>query len=92
MLDYGLAKAADSIFKHVITPAVTHSSTFFAVEDSCKTSGEVAEATLNLEQSLDHKVSYLYGTMRHLPIIHLMRSVLLGIFCPGPCLLIVLPS
>ena len=77
MLDYGLAKAADSIFKHVITPLVTHSSTFVAVEDSCKTSGEIVEAALKLEQSSAHKVSYFYGTMKHLPIIHLMRSVLL---------------
>ncbi|EFH55681.1 ATZW10 [Arabidopsis lyrata subsp. lyrata] len=56
MLDYGLAKAADSIFKHVITPAVTHASTFTAVEDLSKSSGEVTEATLRLEQSSDHKV------------------------------------
>jgi centromere/kinetochore protein ZW10 len=56
ILDYGLAKAADSIFKHVITPAVTHASTFAAVEDLCKSAGEVTEATLRLEQSSDHKV------------------------------------
>ncbi|KAG5396545.1 hypothetical protein IGI04_018359 [Brassica rapa subsp. trilocularis] len=61
MLDYGLAKAADSIFKHVITPAVTHSSTFVAVEDSCKTSGEITEATLKLEQSSDHKTEDVDG-------------------------------
>lgn len=57
MLDYGLAKAADSIFKHVITPAVTHATTFTAVEDSSKTSGEITEATLRLEQSSDQKVA-----------------------------------
>ncbi|WZY92590.1 hypothetical protein YC2023_064919 [Brassica napus] len=61
MLDYGLAKAADSIFKHVITPLVTHSSTFVAVEDSCKTSGEIVEATLKLEQSSDHKTEDVDG-------------------------------
>lgn len=57
MLDYGLAKVADSIFKHVITPAVTHASTFVAVEDSSKTSGEITEAILKLDQSSDHKVA-----------------------------------
>lgn len=56
ILDYGLAKAADSIFRHVITPAVTQASTFNAVEDSSKTSGEVSEVTLRLKQSSDHKV------------------------------------
>ncbi|KAG2327775.1 hypothetical protein Bca52824_010503 [Brassica carinata] len=61
MLDYGLAKAADSIFKHVITPAVTHASTFVAVEDSCKTLGEITEATLKLEQSSDHKTEDMDG-------------------------------
>lgn len=52
MLDYGLAKAADSIFKHVITPAVTHASTFVAVEDS-----SITEATLKLDLSSHHKVA-----------------------------------
>nr|VDC70498.1 unnamed protein product [Brassica rapa] len=61
MLDYGLAKAADSIFKHVITPLVTHSSTFVAVEDSCKTSGEIVEAALKLEQSSAHKTEDVDG-------------------------------
>ncbi|CAH8389299.1 unnamed protein product [Eruca vesicaria subsp. sativa] len=61
MLDYGLAKAADSIFKHVITPAVTHASTFVAVEDSCKTSREITEATLKLDHSSDHKMEDVDG-------------------------------
>ena len=60
MLDYGLAKAADLIFKHVITPAVTHASTFNAVEDSCKSSGDITDQTLKIEQSSDHKVSILW--------------------------------
>lgn len=64
MLDYGLAKAADSIFKHVITPAVTHASTFTAVEDSSKSSGEITEATLKLEQSSGHKVAIFLVQMR----------------------------
>lgn len=64
ILDYGLAKAADSIFKHVITPAVTHASTFIAVEDSSKTSGEITEAMLRLEQSSDHKVAISLVWMR----------------------------
>ncbi|XP_048612103.1 centromere/kinetochore protein zw10 homolog [Brassica napus] len=75
MLDYGLAKAADSIFKHVITPAVTHSSTFFAVEDSCKTSGEVAEATLNLEQSLDHKTEDVDGDAIYSGVLTVVKFV-----------------
>lgn len=83
MLDYGLAKAADSIFKHVITPAVTHASTFNAVEDSCKTSGDITEATLQLDQSSDHKVAISMVEMgsAHYP------SHEFYIFFVGPCLL-----
>lgn len=67
MSDYGLAKAADAIFKHVITPAVTHPTTFMAVEDSSKTSGEITEAILKLEKSSDHKVAVQmrYGGVRY---------------------------
>lgn len=96
MLDYGLAKAADSIFKHVITPAVTHASTFTAVEDLSKSSGEVTEATLRLEQSSDHKVDVSLVRMRSRGAsIHLMNSLfsladrlyVSCLFCIGLCLL-----
>ncbi|KAG7573421.1 RZZ complex subunit Zw10 [Arabidopsis suecica] len=75
MLDYGLAKAADSIFKHVITPAVTHASTFTAVEDSSKTSGDITEATLRLEQSSDHKVEYVDGDAIYSGILKVVKFI-----------------
>ncbi|KAJ4891498.1 Centromere/kinetochore protein zw10-like protein [Raphanus sativus] len=75
MLDYGLAKAADSIFKHVITPAVTHSSTFVAVEDSSKTSGEITEATLKLEQSSDHKIENVDGDAIYSGVLTVVKFV-----------------
>ncbi|KAJ4907219.1 Centromere/kinetochore protein zw10-like protein [Raphanus sativus] len=75
MLDYGLAKAADAIFKHVITPAVTHASTFNAVEDSCKTSGDVTEATLKLEQSSDHKTEDVDGDAIYSGILKVVKFI-----------------
>ncbi|KAH0932588.1 hypothetical protein HID58_009705 [Brassica napus] len=75
MLDYGLAKAADSIFKHVITPAVTHASTFNAVEDSCKTSGDITEATLQLDQSSDHKTEDVDGEAIYSGILKVVKFI-----------------
>ncbi|ESQ51881.1 hypothetical protein EUTSA_v10016293mg [Eutrema salsugineum] len=75
MLDYGLAKAADSIFKHVITPAVTHASTFVAVEDSSKTSGEITEAILKLDQSSDHKVEDVDGGAIYTGIVKIVKFI-----------------
>ncbi|CAN7006752.1 unnamed protein product [Brassica rapa subsp. trilocularis] len=75
MLDYGLAKAADSIFKHVITPAVTHASTFNAVEDSCKTSGDITEATLQLDQSSDHKTEDVDGDAIYSGILKVVKFI-----------------
>ncbi|CAH2059704.1 unnamed protein product [Thlaspi arvense] len=75
MLDYGLAKAADSIFKHVITPAVTHASTFLAVEDSSKTSGEITEAILKLEQSSDHKLEDVDGDAIYSGILKVVKFI-----------------
>uniref|UniRef100_A0A1J3IDB2 Centromere/kinetochore protein zw10-like protein n=1 Tax=Noccaea caerulescens TaxID=107243 RepID=A0A1J3IDB2_NOCCA len=75
MLDYGLAKAADSIFKHVITPAVTHASTFAAVEDSSKTSGEITEATLKLDQSSDHKIEDVDGEAIYSGILKVVKFI-----------------
>ncbi|KAL1221809.1 CentromerePkinetochore -like protein zw10 [Cardamine amara subsp. amara] len=75
MLDYGLAKAADSIFKHVITPAVTHASTFIAVEDSSKTSGEITEAKLRLEQSSDHKIEDVDGDAIYSGILKVVKFI-----------------
>uniref|UniRef100_A0A1J3F7N8 Centromere/kinetochore protein zw10-like protein n=1 Tax=Noccaea caerulescens TaxID=107243 RepID=A0A1J3F7N8_NOCCA len=75
MLDYGLAKAADSIFKHVITPAVTHASTFAAVEDSSKTSGEIIEAILKLDQSSDHKIEDVDGEAIYSGILKVVKFI-----------------
>jgi centromere/kinetochore protein ZW10 len=75
ILDYGLAKAADSIFKHVITPAVTHASTFAAVEDLCKSAGEVTEATLRLEQSSDHKFEDVDGDAMYSGILKVVKFI-----------------
>ncbi|CAN8315801.1 unnamed protein product [Cochlearia groenlandica] len=75
MLDYGLAKAADSIFKHVITPAVTHASTFFAVEDSSKASGEITEATLKIDQSSDHKTEDVDGDAIYSGILKVVKFI-----------------
>ncbi|CAA7049471.1 unnamed protein product [Microthlaspi erraticum] len=75
MLDYGLAKAADSIFKHVITPAVTHASSFAAVEDSSKTSGEITEAILKLDQSSDHKIEDVDGEAIYSGILKVVKFI-----------------
>ncbi|VVB07353.1 unnamed protein product [Arabis nemorensis] len=75
MLDYGLAKAADSIFKHVITPAVTHPSTFIAVEDSSETSGEITEAILKLEKSSDHKTEDVNGDAIYSGILKVVKFI-----------------
>ncbi|KFK31100.1 hypothetical protein AALP_AA6G068100 [Arabis alpina] len=75
MLDYGLAKAADSIFKHVITPAVTHPSSFIAVEDSSKTSGEITEAILKLEKSSDHQIEDVNGDAIYSGILNVVKFI-----------------
>ncbi|KAH0854718.1 hypothetical protein HID58_057752, partial [Brassica napus] len=75
MLDYGLAKAADLIFKHVITPAVTHASTFNAVEYSCKTSGDITEQTLKIEQSSDHKTEDVDGEAIYSGILKVVKFI-----------------
>ncbi|XP_023640732.1 centromere/kinetochore protein zw10 homolog isoform X2 [Capsella rubella] len=75
MLDYGLAKAADLIFKHVITPAVTHASTFAAVEDLSKTSGEITEAILRLEQSSGHKIEDVDGDAIYSGILKVVKFI-----------------
>ncbi|KAH0889402.1 hypothetical protein HID58_051831 [Brassica napus] len=71
MLDYGLAKAADLIFKHVITPAVTHASTFNAVEYSW----DITEQTLKIEQSSDHKTEDVDGEAIYSGILKVVKFI-----------------
>lgn len=48
ILDYGLAKVADLMNRHVITPAVGSISHSFSVEEQRLDSGDVTEAVLRI--------------------------------------------
>ncbi|XP_010556969.1 PREDICTED: centromere/kinetochore protein zw10 homolog [Tarenaya hassleriana] len=75
ILDYGLAKVADSMIKHVITPTVTRASTFIPVEDLCKSSGEITEATLELKQSSGHKIEGVDGEAIYSGILKVVKFI-----------------
>ncbi|XP_043718741.1 centromere/kinetochore protein zw10 homolog isoform X2 [Telopea speciosissima] len=56
ILDYGLAKIADSIMKYVITPLVSNGHPGVSIEESSQNYGGMTEAILNLVLSSDSKV------------------------------------
>lgn len=60
ILDYGLAKVADSTIKHVITPVVNRGSAIKFIEDSNQHSEEMVEATLTRITISDPEVTYIY--------------------------------
>ncbi|GLT94095.1 hypothetical protein SLE2022_118540 [Rubroshorea leprosula] len=55
ILDYGLAKAADLMIKHVITPSINHGSPARFLEELNEGSDEVTEAVLKILPSHDTK-------------------------------------
>ena len=55
-MDYGLAKVADLIIKHVITPVVKRGSAISFVEEVNQDSKEMTEAILKIVPSIDPKV------------------------------------
>ena len=59
-MDYSLAKAADLIIKHCITPAVNYQSPVTFVEDVNQGSEGIIEAVLKILPSQDCKVTALY--------------------------------
>ena len=56
ILDYGLAKVADLIIKHVITPVVNRGSPISFVEEVNQDSKEMTEAILKIVPAIDPKV------------------------------------
>lgn len=56
ILDYGLAKVADLIIKHVINPTVNHGSPISFVEELNQDSKGMNEAILKIVPSVDRKV------------------------------------
>ncbi|XP_042501853.1 centromere/kinetochore protein zw10 homolog isoform X2 [Macadamia integrifolia] len=56
ILDYGLAKIADSVVKYAITPFVSNGNPSVSIEESSQNNGEMAEAILKLVLPSNSKV------------------------------------
>lgn len=60
VLDYGLAKIADSMIKHVINPTVINGSVDIFIEEPDEASVEKCEAVLKLLPSSERQVYYFH--------------------------------
>ncbi|KAK8479457.1 hypothetical protein V6N13_005007 [Hibiscus sabdariffa] len=75
ILDYSLAKAADLIIKHVITPAVNYESPVALVEDVSQGSEGISEAVLKLLPSEDHNVVDVDGDAIYARVIQVIKFI-----------------
>lgn len=75
ILDYGLAKVADSTIKHVITPVVNRGSAIKFIEDSNQHSEEMVEATLTRITISDPEIQNLDGETMYLGIIQVVKFI-----------------
>lgn len=56
ILDYGLAKVADLMMKHIVTPAVNYESPITIVEELNQGLGEMTDSLLKIVSSAEPKV------------------------------------
>ncbi|OMO49372.1 RZZ complex, subunit Zw10 [Corchorus capsularis] len=75
ILGYSLAKAADLIIKHVITPAVNYGSPVTFIEDIDQGSEGIREAALKILPSQDGKVANSDGDAIYARVIQVIRFI-----------------
>ncbi|KAL4610208.1 hypothetical protein ACB092_08G035000 [Castanea dentata] len=75
ILDYGLAKVADLIIKHVITPVVNRGSPISFVEEVNQDSKEMTEAILKIVPSIDPKIKNVEGEAIYSEIIQVVKFI-----------------
>ncbi|XP_022728518.1 centromere/kinetochore protein zw10 homolog isoform X2 [Durio zibethinus] len=75
ILDYGFAKAADLIIKHVITPAANYRSLVTFVEDVNYGSDGITEAVLKILPSQDNKILDADGDAIYARVIQVIRFI-----------------
>nr|POE60394.1 centromere/kinetochore protein zw10 like [Quercus suber] len=75
ILDYGLAKVADLIIKHVITPVVNRGSPISFVEEVNQDSKEMTEAILKIVPSIDPKIENVEGEAIYSGIIQVVKFI-----------------
>lgn len=73
ILDYGLAKVADMMTRHVIAPAVRSGSHSFSVEEKRLDSGYIAEVVLRITPPSDSQVFIKWHWIFHF-FIYLMYN------------------
>ncbi|GMJ00657.1 MAG2 interacting protein 1 [Hibiscus trionum] len=75
ILDYSLAKAADLIIKHAITPAANYESPVAFVEDVSQGSEGISEAVLKILPSQDHNVVDVDGDAIYARVIQVIKFI-----------------
>ncbi|KAL5794195.1 hypothetical protein ACOSP7_002789 [Xanthoceras sorbifolium] len=75
ILDYGLAKVADLMIKHVITPAANHGSHVTFVEELNQGLGEMTDALLKMVPSVDPKSENVDGKIVYTRILQVIKFV-----------------
>ncbi|XP_021300731.1 centromere/kinetochore protein zw10 homolog [Herrania umbratica] len=75
ILDYSLAKAADLIIKHVMTPAVNYELPVSFVEDVDQGSEGITEAVLKILPSQDRKIVDVDGDAIYARVIQVIRFI-----------------
>ncbi|MBA0758137.1 hypothetical protein Gotri_021159 [Gossypium trilobum] len=75
ILDYSLAKAADLIIKHAITPAVSYGSPAMFAEDVNQGSEGISEAVLKILPSQDCKIVDVDGDAIYARVIQVIKFI-----------------
>nr|GMD21523.1 centromere/kinetochore protein zw10 homolog isoform X1 [Ipomoea batatas] len=76
IMDYGLAKIADSMIKTIVTPVVVNwSTTTFHVEEKTKESGHCADSVLRIVSSTDHKIDCSSGEAMYSTLIQIVKFI-----------------
>lgn len=75
ILDYGLAKVADLMIKHVISPALNFGAPVSFVAEVNPDSQVITEATLNIVPSSDPKIEKMDGEIIYSGIIQVIKFI-----------------
>ncbi|CAH9089060.1 unnamed protein product [Cuscuta europaea] len=75
IMDYGLAKVADSMIKTIVTPLVVNWSTPHYVEEITHESGNSADSVLRIVPSTDHKFDCSRGEAMYSALIQIVKFI-----------------
>ncbi|RAL41660.1 hypothetical protein DM860_008842 [Cuscuta australis] len=80
IMDYGLAKVADSLIKTIVTPLVVNWSTTYYVKGIPNKSGSSADSVLRIVPSTEHKSDCSRGEAMYSALVEIVKFIYKSLF------------